>query len=233
MLSHEQMQEAHTARQMKAVYVYEAPVRMWHWLTVFAMLVLIPTGIFIGTPFAEQPGHDPDKFFMGYIRFAHFAAGYLFAIGLLGRLYWAIVGNEHAKQLFTPPIFNPQWWSEVMFEFRWYFFLENTPKKYIGHNPLALSLMFMIFVLGSFFMVATGFAMYSEAYGPGHWSDAVFGWINPLLGGSLNTHALHRLGMWYLICFIIVHVYAALREDVMSRQSIISTMINGWRMFKD
>jgi hypothetical protein len=26
-----------------------------------------------------------------------------------------------------------------------------------------------------------------------------------------------------------VHVYAAIREDVMSRQSLVSTMINGWR----
>ena len=27
--------------------------------------------------------------------------------------------------------------------------------------------------------------------------------------------------------------YAAIREDIMSRQSLISTMISGWRMFKD
>jgi Ni/Fe-hydrogenase 1 B-type cytochrome subunit len=30
-----------------------------------------------------------------------------------------------------------------------------------------------------------------------------------------------------------VHVYAAFREDIMSRQSILSTMISGWRTFKD
>jgi Ni/Fe-hydrogenase 1 B-type cytochrome subunit len=28
-------------------------------------------------------------------------------------------------------------------------------------------------------------------------------------------------------------VYAALREDIMSRQSLVSTMLSGWRMFKD
>ena len=27
--------------------------------------------------------------------------------------------------------------------------------------------------------------------------------------------------------------FAAIREDIMSRQSLISTMISGWRMFKD
>jgi Ni/Fe-hydrogenase 1 B-type cytochrome subunit len=39
--------------------------------------------------------------------------------------------------------------------------------------------------------------------------------------------------MWYLITFIMIHVYVAIREDIMSRQSLISTMISGWRMFKD
>jgi len=35
------------------------------------------------------------------------------------------------------------------------------------------------------------------------------------------------------VIFIVMHVYAALREDIMSRQSLISTMISGERMFKD
>jgi Ni/Fe-hydrogenase 1 B-type cytochrome subunit len=39
--------------------------------------------------------------------------------------------------------------------------------------------------------------------------------------------------MWVILCFVIVHVYAAFREDIMSRQSILSTMITGWRTFKD
>lgn len=31
-------------------YVFEAPVRLWHWLTVACMLVLMVTGYFIGGP---------------------------------------------------------------------------------------------------------------------------------------------------------------------------------------
>lgn len=219
--------------QVKSVYVYQAPVRLWHWTTVICMIVLIITGIYIGTPFVNQPGDDVDMFFMGYIRFAHFAAGYIFAIGLLGRVLWAVIGNEHARQLFTPPLLSGQWWSEVMFEIRWYFFLEDQPKKYVGHNPLALGMMFLCFVLGGAFLIATGFALYSEGTEPEHWSRFVFGWVNPALGGSTNTHNLHRLAMWVMICFIMVHVYAAIREDIMSRQSIVSSMISGHRTFKD
>gem|GEM_PF-1532947 len=31
-------------------YVFEAPVRIWHWLTVLCMAVLMVTGYFIGKP---------------------------------------------------------------------------------------------------------------------------------------------------------------------------------------
>ena len=39
--------------------------------------------------------------------------------------------------------------------------------------------------------------------------------------------------MWIIVVFVMLHVYVAIREDIMSRQSLISTMISGWRMFKD
>lgn len=217
----------------KVEYVYEAPVRIWHWLSVLSILVLIATGIFIGTPFFTRAGEDTDTLLLSYVRFAHFAAAYLFTVIFLGRIYWAFAGNEHARELLTPPIFKLQWWSEIMFELRWYFFLEDKPKQYSGHNPLALLMMFLMFFLGSIFMITTGFALYSEGAGIGHWSEVVFGWVNPLLGGSQMTHTLHRLTMWLIICFIVVHVYAAIREDIMSRQSTISTMISGWRNFRD
>lgn len=234
MLSHEQMQQAtQGGRTQHAVYVYEAPVRLWHWITVLAMTVLMATGYFIGTPFLMLPGDDAGMYLMGHVRFAHFAAGYILAIGFAGRIYWALVGNEHARQIFMPPLFKLAWWSEVMFELRWYFFLEDRPKKYVGHNPLAAVMMFFLFVLGTLFMIFTGFALYSEGAGHGHWSGVAFGWVLWLIGDSQTVHSLHRLGLWLLLSFILVHVYAALREDIMSRQSIISTMISGWRSFRD
>jgi Ni/Fe-hydrogenase 1 B-type cytochrome subunit len=39
--------------------------------------------------------------------------------------------------------------------------------------------------------------------------------------------------MWALVMFVVVHVYAAIREDIMSRQSIISSMVSGERQFRD
>ncbi|MGQ9369496.1 Ni/Fe-hydrogenase, b-type cytochrome subunit [Azospirillum sp. ST 5-10] len=220
-------------RFLKAVYVYEVPVRLWHWINALSITVLAVTGYFIASPPPSVPGEASANFLMGYIRFVHFAAAYVFAVGFVGRLYWALVGNHHARQLFRFPFWNRHWWREVWLEARWYLFLERRPKLYVGHNPLAQLAMFWCIAVGSAFMIVTGFALYSEGAGRGSWQDALFGWVIPLFGQSQDVHTWHHLGMWAIVLFVMVHVYAAVREDIMSRQSIISTMISGVRTFKD
>ncbi|ABM37281.1 Ni/Fe-hydrogenase, b-type cytochrome subunit [Polaromonas naphthalenivorans] len=225
--------EVARARSIKSVYVYEAPVRVWHWINALAITVLGVTGYFIGSPLPTMPGEASDHFVMGYIRFAHFAAGYLLAIGLLGRIYWAIVGNHHAREMFWVPIFQRAYWVEVLGMLKWYAFLTERPGRYVGHNPLARFAMVFSFLLTAVFMVLTGFALYAEGSQAGSWQDKAFGWIIPLFGQSQDVHTLHHLGLWVLLSFVIVHVYAAIREDIMGRSSVISTMISGYRTFKD
>ncbi len=218
---------------IKSVYVYEAPVRIWHWINALAITVLAVTGYFIGKPLPTMPGEASAHFLMGYIRFAHFAAGYVLAIGLLGRIYWAFVGNHHARELFWLPIFQKTYWIEVGRMLKWYAFIAPRPGRYVGHNPLARMAMVTLFLFTAVFMVFTGFALYAEGAQRGSWQDTVFGWVIPLFGQSQDVHTWHHLGMWAMISFVIAHVYAAIREDIMGRQSIVSTMISGWRTFKD
>ena len=222
-----------SSQAQEAVYVYEAPVRLWHWINALSIVVLCVTGYFIGSPLPTMPGEASDNFLMGYIRFAHFAAAYVLIIGLLGRIYWAFVGNHHARQLFIPP-FRLRELKEAWVEIKWYLFMEKEPKKYIGHNPLAALAMFFMFLLVIVFMIFTGLSMYGEGEGMDSWQFQYFtSWINPLFEQSQNVHTFHHLGMWGIIIFVMVHVYAAVREDIVSRQSIVSTMISGWRLFKD
>lgn len=226
--------ELATAQRQSSVYVYEAPVRIWHWVNASAILVLCVTGYFIGSPPPSAGQHEAyDQFLFGYIRFAHFAAGMILTVGFLGRIYWAIFGNHHARQLFYLPVLNGHWWREIWFEIRWYLFLENEPKKYIGHNPLAQLAMFFFITLGTSFMIVTGMALYAEGAGQGSLYDDLFGWVIGLAGNTQRLHTLHHLGMWWIVIFMIVHIYVAIREDIMSRQSIVSTMISGHRTFKD
>lgn len=225
---------AHTPHREEAVYVYEAPLRLWHWANAFAILTLAVTGYLIGSPPPAVGGEASFSFLFGWIRYLHFAAGYILLIGFLFRIYWAFSGNEHSKQIFLPPVWKRKFWDELLHEVKWYAMAEKQPLKYSGHNPLATLVMHVMFVWGIIFMIVTGLALYGEGAGMGSWQHTLFSsWVIPLFGQSQDVHTWHHLGMWLIICFAITHIYAAIREDIMSRQSIMSSMFSGWRTFRD
>ncbi|MDR0997196.1 MAG: Ni/Fe-hydrogenase, b-type cytochrome subunit [Zoogloeaceae bacterium] len=231
--AHAEREAQDTGYKTYSVYVYEAPVRAWHWINALAIFILMATGYLIGKPLPTMDGEAYNQFTMGYLRFTHFAAAYVFTIGVFVRIYWAFVGNSYARQIFVIPIFEKEWWHELWYTIRWYLFLEpQGAKKYIGHNPVAQVMMFFFFVILSIGMLLTGWALYSEPEGAGSVSSLLFGWVLTLLGGSADVHAWHRLGMWLMLCFALAHIYAAVREDILSKQALVSTMISGWRMFK-
>jgi Ni/Fe-hydrogenase 1 B-type cytochrome subunit len=217
------------------VYVFEAPVRIWHWVMALSMVVLAVTGYLIGSPLGSAGGEASDHFSFGYIRFAHFAAAYIFAVMFVMRVFWAFVGNKFSREIFIVPVklLDATWWQGLMSQTRHYVFMKPYADPWQGHNPLAQAGMFFMYVLGTVFMLCTGFALYGEGLGMNSWAYTMFSsWVLPLLGYSQNVHTLHHLGMWYLLVFTIIHLYMVTREDLMSGESVISTMINGWRVAK-
>jgi Ni/Fe-hydrogenase 1 B-type cytochrome subunit len=216
-----------------SIYVYEAPVRLWHWGNALCITILAVTGYLIGSPPPTMPGEASANFLFGYIRFAHFAAGQVLAVAFLARILWAFWGNKYSRQIFYLPVWEKSWWRGVIREARWYLFLEKEPYKYIGHNPLAHTAMFAMFTLFNLGMIITGFALYSEGTGRDSWQAKAFGWVFDIWPNSQDVHTIHHLGMWVIVIFSIIHIYAAVREDIMSRQTMISTMISGERQFRD
>lgn len=215
-----------------AVFVYEAPLRMWHWLNAILIAILCVTGYFIGEVPRTLAGEASDNYLMGYIRFVHFAAGQAMAVAMLGRIIFAFTGNRYARELFFVPIHRAEWWDNFWATLKWYAFAAPNARRFVGHNALAQAAMFAFFLLPSLFMIGSGLALYAEGLGMDHW---LYRWAEPffaLFGGSLQVHALHRLGMWLIIAFVMIHIYVAIREEIMGPQSMISTMISGWRMFK-
>ncbi|WP_428547408.1 Ni/Fe-hydrogenase, b-type cytochrome subunit [Profundibacter sp.] len=223
-----------TSRKEEAIYVYQAPIRVWHWVQVFAILGLIGTGYLIGSPPPALGGEASDWFLFGWIRYIHFVSAWIVIVGFVFRVYWMIVGNAHSREIFIPPVWRTSFWGGVWHEILWYAMVAKEPRKYEGHNPLAVLTMHVMYVWGIIFMMVTGLALYGEGAGMGSWQyDWFSSWVIPLFGQSQDVHTWHHLGMWVIICFVIIHVYVAVREDIMSRQSIISSMISGWRLFKD
>lgn len=210
-----------------AVFVYGWTQRLWHWVTAAALLVLFITGYYIGLP----PDSIGSQF--GWMRTLHFIAGWVLTLGFAYRVYLGLVGGPHAREILYLPVWQRSFWVDLVEEFKWYAFLRRRPEKHIGHNPLARVAMFTLFTGGTVFMIITGLALYGEGEGQGSWTFRLFGWLLSVPGGSLTLHTAHRLGMWSIVLFTMTHLYAALREDIMSRQTTMSTIMSGWRMFKD
>ena len=151
---------------------------------------------------------------------------------LIVRIYWAIVGNHSARAIFYVPFWHGEWWKGFFSQVRYYLFLKGESDLWIGHNPVAQAAMFVMFTLGALFMVITGFALYAEQWGWGTVPMQLFGWVFVVFGDPQMVRTLHHLGMWYLLLFALIHVYMVFREDIMSGESVIGTMINGIRLFK-
>lgn len=215
------------------VYVYEAPVRVWHWVMMLCMIVLAGTGYLIGSPPPAIGGEPVHTYFFAWIRTIHFISAWIFAVAFAVRIYWALVGNHHARAIFLLPFLNGAWWRGLFSQLRYYLFLKRESDLWVGHNPLAQAAMFFMFTLGTLFMILTGFALYSEQWGWGSIPMQLFGWVFVVFGDPQMVRTLHHLTMWYLLLFAFIHVYMVFREDVMSGASMVSTMVNGIRLFKE
>jgi len=216
----------------QAVYVFEAPVRIWHWLHALSIVVLAVTGYLIANPLPSIGGEASEHFMMGNLRMIHFIAGYVFGIGFAVRIYWAIVGNSHSRELFYLPLWRAQWWRDFWEELKFYLFMRKDAPPISGHNPIAQTAYWVFNVLLTLFMIVTGFALYGEGLGLGSWADMLFGWTFVWLGDAQNVRMWHILGMWLFIVFSILHIYMAVRADIMTRQSSVSTIVSGWRTYR-
>lgn len=217
----------------KAVYVYQLPVRLWHWTIVLAISVLIVTGYIIGKPWHSVTGAPFETFYMGYTRLAHFIAAFVLIIATLYRIGFAFVGNKHSREIFVLPLWKASWWRGLWSDIRWYMFLNKKPEIYMGHNPLAQAGMSacVVFLL---LMILSGLGMYGQG------SDVpLFRFFSFMvdfmywMGGNEQTlRSFHRLGMMLLMAFIIIHLYMVIREEIMGKTTLVSTMFSGFRQVR-
>ena len=70
-----------TKHIFRRVYLWEWPVRIYHWVTAAAVAVLAATGLLIGAPVAFMTQHQASAgYWFGTVRFLHFTAAWVFAV---------------------------------------------------------------------------------------------------------------------------------------------------------
>ena len=94
-------------------------------MNVLSILTLGVTGYYIGNPFMHA--YKESQYVMGWMRFIHFTAAYVFVVSLLIRLYWAFAGNKYAswKALFPVTGDKP---AKLIQQMLYYAFLAEKPR---------------------------------------------------------------------------------------------------------
>ncbi len=209
------------------VYVWELPVRFYHWVTALCMAALMVTGYLIGTPRTLSNSAEAyQAYWFGIVRFTHFVAAFLFFFNFMFRIYWGFVGNQYAKWTNFIP-FKPEQWKEIGEVLR-VDILQTRLKGAIsiGHNALAGFVYFLSF-LAFLFQCLTGFALYSSM--SKSLFPRLFAWITPVMGGDFAVRQWHHTMMWFFILFAIVHVYLVFYHDYIEGRGTTSSMVGGWK----
>ena len=205
-------------------YIWELPVRWCHWINVVSIVTLAVTGFFIGTPFSF--GSSASDFTMGWIRFIHFTAAYAFAVSVLSRIIWSLIGNKYAgwKEFF--PFLTAGGRLKMIRMFRYYMFMDREVPETIGHNPLATTAYFSLFLL-YLLMILTGFSLYAE-HAPGGIMHRSLGFMYATFSNQ-GMRLAHHASMWLIFGFAINHIYSAWLMDIKEHGSEISSMFSGYK----
>lgn len=218
----------------KRVYVWEIPVRFFHWTTVLSTTILIITGFIIADPPAITANVEAtNSYWFGYVRAIHMITAYILIAVLIFRIYWAFAGNQFANwRNFIP--YTKKGIKNILYVLKVDIFLMRDKEHKlsnisIGHNYLA-AFSYFIMTLVFIFQVITGLSLMSST--SSWWFPKAFHWILPLLGGEIAVRYFHHILLWLFLAFIVIHVYLVLYHDYIEARGEASAMISGFKFIR-
>jgi Ni/Fe-hydrogenase 1 B-type cytochrome subunit len=219
------------APSYQRIYVWELPVRAFHWVNGFCILCLGITGYLIGRPFTVVVAQEASfQYWFGTVRFLHFAAGYIFLINMLARTYWGFVGNKYANwKQFIPT--SRKWFKDVVDVLKVDILQTQVQGRiHVGHNRLAGFIYFLSFWVYAF-QAVTGFALYASM--SPSWVGRIAAALAAPFGNDMGLRQWHHAGLWFFVVFTLVHVYLVFYHDYVEGRGTTSSMVGGWKFERE
>ncbi|HET7536594.1 MAG TPA: Ni/Fe-hydrogenase, b-type cytochrome subunit [Candidatus Didemnitutus sp.] len=214
----------------KRVYVWEQPVRWFHWINAVCVTVLAISCYLIAHPLGFLNGGEAAfSYWFGTVRFVHFLTAYLMLGNFLFRIYWASAGNKYANWRNFFPLTRRQLkqiWDVLKVDI---FQSSDKVVHTLGHNSVAYFTYTGTGLL-TLFQIVSGFALYAPTSSA--WFPQLFTWIVPLFGSEQNLRLFHYAGMWAFVLFISVHVYLVFYHDYVEGHGVASSIIGGWKFME-
>ena len=208
------------------VYVWEAPVRITHWLIAFSIILLSVTGFYIGNPFITVSGQAGQHFVMGWMKVIHGWTAWVFIASVVARIIWMFTGNRYARWDKFIPVHRSRrhgLWPTVKF----YLFARRKPPGFVGHNPVAGATYTLVFGL-YFLAIATGLTLRgasADVESPLRW----FASMAPLFGGLQIARWIHHVVMWLLLGFMVHHVYSGVLMSTIEANATMESIFSGYK----
>jgi len=218
--------------------VWDRTTRIFHWVNLLAMLVLIACGVALLN--AGSLGIPNDGKIL--LKVVHVYAGYVFAVNLAWRLIWAFIGGPFVRWRSLLPFGN-----SYIAALKAYVSGEKT--SYLGHNPLgrlAVTLMLIALTVQAVTgLVLAGTDIYYPPFGgmiaewiaaPGVDPSAILPYdrsmVNPddyadMRAFRSNFLSTHVNNFYAILALVILHIAAVIWTDNRHGGGIISAMFTG------
>ena len=237
-----------TANSLNAHEVWDKPTRLFHWVNVFYVFMLIGFGLIILNASAFGITND-GKILLKTI---HVWVGYAFVLNLFFRFYWGFTGNRFARWRQVLPG-GPGYMASVLDYASGLF--NGRPQHYLGHNPIGRLSVTLIMAL-LFIQAMTGlFLAGSDIFYP-----PLGGWIaNWIAADGIDPNSLvpyaqemydseayadmrairapildtHLYSFYGLVGLIILHIGAVIATEIREGSNLISAMVTGRKIMRE
>lgn len=218
--------------------VWDRTTRIFHWVNVLAMLVLIACGVALLN--AGSMGVPNEGKIM--LKIVHVYAGYVFAVNLAWRLVWTFIGGPFAR------------WRSILPFGKGYIaalkaYVAGEKTTYRGHNPLGrlaiTALLIALSVQAVTGLVLAGTDIYYPPFGamiaewvagPGVDPSAILPYDRSLVDPEAykemrafrgNFLPVHVQNFYIIIALLVMHITAVVWTENKHGGGIISAMFTG------
>lgn len=220
-------------------------MRIIHWTNVISMIVAIATGLYIAHPYYQSFIADPavDKYVMAWNRWGHFIVAIIFDVTSIIVFYLSFATKflkvkPYEKDL--PKRNNIKEFFEVFLNLVTLNRRKNFNSSYLDSFN---AVYFTIFHLLLVWMLLTGLQLYVHGLGSGlssigtWWPSMlhfVTDWTVMASGGSLmDVRISHHYTMWFLIVWVVFHIYYQIWRTIYWQEGDINIVIGGNKYVKN
>lgn len=221
-------------------YVWPRSVRLFHWINVITISLLIVIGLIIFN--SKTLGVTVDAKIL--LKTIHVSIGYIFTINLIIRLVMGFIGSSNEKWSHTLPFMKG--YKKELTEFK-----RSPQQAYKGHNPLG-KLMVLALLIAMTIQMATGLILAGtdiyypplgqhfaksiavdetqldaiKPYSKVNVDDERYKQLREFRSPIITTHVYAFYALLVLIPFHILGVIIGERRE---KSGLVSAMINGYK----